>query len=204
MLSLLKKQINEQCLYKLPEPILDRLLGATTEVKIKPRQPLIRYGQLDDNIYILKEGIVRFSWFDGVHERTYGFALPGTVMISYHCYYMRQPSFFQSESCRRRVVVLRISKKELDEMLDNSIEIAKWMLSLQLAQLHINEVKLSVINGSARERVEWIMKNRPEIMTGVSMRTIASYLGITPQSLSRLKNELLSAQKRVDGPAGTR
>lgn len=194
-MDILKKQINEECLYKLPEPLLDRLLASTTEVVVKPRHTLIRYGGFDDSVYILKEGIVRLSWFDGINERTYGFATPGTMMISYHCYYMRQPSFFQFEACRRPVVALRLSKKDLDGMIDSSHEIAKWMLNLSLGQLHINEVKLSVINGAARERFEALIKNRPEIMTEVSMRTIASYLGITPQYLSSLKNELLNVKK---------
>lgn len=191
----LKKLINEECNYKLSDELLDRLLAPTTEVRIKPRRTLVGYGRLDDNVYFLKEGIVRFSWFDGVNERTFGFASPGTLMISYHCYYMRQPSFFQLEACQREVVVLRLPKKELDRLIDTSVEIAKWMLDLSLAQLHINEVKMSVINGTARERFDAMVNNRPEIMSGVSMRTIASYLGITPAYLSRLKNELLSEKK---------
>ncbi len=186
----LKQQMYGECLYKLPEEILDRLLASTTEVRIKPRHTLIGYGQLDENIYILKEGIVRYSWFDGINERTYGFALPGTMMISYQCYYMRQPSFFQLEACRKQVIALKLSKKELDYLIDTSHEVAKWMLNLSLGQLHINEIKLLVINGSARERFESMMKNRPEIIAGVSMRSIASYLNITPSYLSRLQRSL--------------
>ncbi len=191
----LKKQINEECIFKLSEAALDSLLAPTAEVRIKPRHTLIRYGQLDDNIYILKEGIVRYSWFDGTNERTFGFALPGTLMMSYHCFYMRQPSFFQIEACRSEVVALRLPKKDMDRLIDTSNEIAKFMLYLSLGQLHLNEVKMSVINGPARERFEALIKNRPEIISSVSMRTIASYLGITPAYLSRLKNELSGTKK---------
>lgn len=190
----LKKQIGGECLYQLPDALLDRLLASATEVRIRPGHTLVGYGRLDDNIYIIKEGIVRVAWFDGTNERTYGFAMPGTMMISYHCYYMRQPSFFQFEACRRHVTALKITKKELDSLVDSSHEVAKWMLHLSLGQLHINEVKLSAINGTARERFEGMIKNRTEIMSGVSMRTVASYLGITPAYLCRLKKELFESK----------
>jgi CRP-like cAMP-binding protein len=166
------------------------LLASTTEVQVKPGHALIAYGRLDDNIYILKKGIVRYCWFDGSNERTYGFAMPGSLMISYHSYYMRQPSFFQLEACREKVIALRLPKKELDNLIDTSHEVAKWMLHISLGQLHINEIKLSVINGNARERFEAMVRTRNEIMAGVSMRTIASYLGITPAYLSRLKKNM--------------
>jgi CRP-like cAMP-binding protein len=182
--------MNSESLYKLPGPLLDTLLASSTEITVKPRHPLIDYGRMDDNVYILKEGIVRYSWFDGTNERTYGFAMPGTMMISYHCYYMRRPSFFRLEACRREMVALRLSKKDLDALIDAHPEVAKWMLNLSLGQLHINEVKMSVINGTARERFEAMIKNRPDIMSEVSMRAIASYLGVTPAYLSRLKKGL--------------
>jgi CRP-like cAMP-binding protein len=187
----LRKQINEECQYKLSEELLDRLLASAVEVRTRSRQPLIRYGQFDDNIYILKEGIVRFSWFDGANERVWGFATPGTMMIPYHCYYLRRPSFYQLEACRREVVTLKISKKELDNLIDTSHEFAKWMLNLSLAQLTIDEIKHSLINGTARERFEALIKNRPEILAEVSLGAVASYLGITQAYLSRLKKEIL-------------
>ncbi len=194
-MDVLKKQMYEECSYRLPEELLDSLLAATTPVVIKPRHTLIGYGQFDDNVYILKEGIVRYSWFDGTNERTYGFALPGTMMISYQCFYSRQPSLFQLEAGLKQVVALKLPRKELDDMIDTSHEVAKWMLNLSLSQLNINEVKLAVINGTACERFESMMKNRPEIIAGVSMRAIASYLCITPAYLSRLKKTLSAGKK---------
>lgn len=191
----LKQRLAEECAYKLSDRLLDKLLGMTTEVRVKPGRALIKYGQLDENVYIVKEGIVRYLWFDGLRERTYGFAEPGSMIVSYHCYYLRQPSFFQIEACRREVVALRLSNADLKAMIDSSHDVSKWMLHLSLGQLLVNEFKLSIINGDTRERFESLIKSRPDILAGVSMRAIASYLGVTPAYLSRLKNSLPDQQR---------
>lgn len=187
----LKKQMGEECLYKLPEPLLDELLALTTEVRVRPRRAMIPCGKFDDNAYIIKNGLIRLTYFDGIHERTHGFALPGTMLLSYHCYYMRQPSFFQYEACRKEVTALKLSKKDLDDFIDRHPEATKWALSLSIGQLYMNELKMAVINGDARARFEATIKNRPEIMAEVSMRVIASYLGITPAYLCRLRKTLI-------------
>ena len=53
-------------------------------------------------------------------------------------------------------------------------------------------MKGRIIQGSAKERYEAMMKNRPDIAMRVPLKIIASYLGITPQYLSKLRRELAS------------
>ena len=57
-------------------------------------------------------------------------------------------------------------------------------------QLYFYEMKLCVIKGDARERFRSLIQNRPEILEKVPLNAIASYLGITPSYLSRLKKKL--------------
>jgi CRP-like cAMP-binding protein len=185
----LKKLLRGECRFKISDELLERFIGRMSEVRLRNREVLIPYGRLDTNLYVQKGGITRYVYFDGQVERTYGFATPGTVMISYHSFYDRQPSFFQLESCGESVVG-RISKNDFEEIMSESHEFALWMWSLSLGQLHSNELKVSIINGQARERFMSLVKNRPEIIARVPMNTIASYLGVTPSYLCRLKRQL--------------
>lgn len=185
----LKKLIYDECRYKMPDGLMDRFIGAMTEVRLKNREALIPYGKLDVNMYIQKSGIIRVCWFDGEKEKTYGFSGPGTVIISYHAHFMRQPSFFQFESCGEGVV-MKISKKDVDELENDSHDFARWMSAIHLQQLYFNEFKYTVINGLAKERFLSLVKNRPEIMERVPLKVIASYLGVTPNYLSNLKKTL--------------
>jgi CRP-like cAMP-binding protein len=186
----LKQLLRDESPFKISDELLDIFLGKMSEVRLRNHEVLIPYGRLDANMYVQKEGITRYVYFDGTTERTYGFATPGTIMISYHSFYDRQPSFFQLESCGESVV-MRISKSDFDEMMKESHEFSQWMWSLSLGQLYSNELKVSVINGQAKERFVSLVKNRPEIIARVPSQTIASYLGVTPSYLSRLRRKLL-------------
>lgn len=190
----LKKLFDEEGrYYRISDELKDMLLGAVVEtLHIKSGETLIPYGKLDENIYIIKEGITRRVYFDGMKEKTYAFATPGTLMMSYHSYYMRLPSFYQIEACCDSVI-LKISKKGFQEMIKQSHEFTQWMLDLAHGQLWFYEKKASLINGTtAKERFMSLVVNRPDLLEKVPLKIIASYLGITQSSLSRLRRELPS------------
>jgi CRP-like cAMP-binding protein len=184
----LKKLLQDEVIYQLTDELMNEFLKSMTEIHLKSREILISYGQVDDNIYVIKDGIIRYCYFDGDKEKTFGFGTPGSVSIQYHCYRMHQPSIFQLESCGRSVV-MKISKKDLDSLIERSPDCAKWMLSLSIGQLYTNEMTLSLINGLAKERCLALLKNRPEIIADVPLNIIASYLGVTPPYLSKLRRD---------------
>lgn len=167
---------------------MEELFRTKTEVRLKSKETLVAYGRFDDNVYVMKSGIIRYCYFDGIRERTFGFAMPGSVMIQYHCHFMRKPSFFQPEACGE-TVVMKIARRDFDALIARSHEFSNWMLTLSSGQLYTNEAKLSLINGMAKERFVALIRNRPEIMACVPQKVIASYLGITPTYLSRLRKE---------------
>jgi CRP-like cAMP-binding protein len=185
----LKRLIDEECEYKMPEGLLDEFIGIMTPVHLKKNEVLMPFGKVDDNVYLLKSGFIRFYYFDGEKEKTLWFSSPGTVIISYHPHYKREPSFFQLESCGESVL-MKISKRDFDEMVKRSHEFARWVLTIHLRQLYFNEFRYAVINGTAKERLMEFAKNRPEIMAHVPLKIRASYLGITPTYLSNLKKHL--------------
>jgi hypothetical protein len=64
------------------------------------------------------------------------------------------------------------------------------MLAIQSAQLYGNELKPITITGSSKDRFLWMIKNKPEILSQVPLKTIASYLEISHEHLYRLKKTL--------------
>lgn len=189
----LKIALNKEGLYNIPDALMDMLLESMTEIPLQTNEVLIPYGKLDENVYIVKSGIVRQAYFDGLKEKTHAFGTQGTMIISFHSYYMRTPSFFQIEACCE-TMVLKISKSKFENFIKGSHDFAQWMLDLAYGQLWAYEMKLSVINGTAKERFIALISNRPDIIRMVSQKTIASYLGITPQYLSYLRRKLASGK----------
>jgi CRP-like cAMP-binding protein len=166
-----------------------------TELKLSRNQPLIPYDEVDDNIYIVKEGIIRTAHFDGFNERTFAFALPGTVLISYYSFCKRLPSFSKLEACCDSVV-MRVSKEQFTGFANRSNDFAQWMMYMSLEEHMYHEKKRELVNGDARERFEAMILNRPEIIENVSSKIIASYIGITPIYLSKLKHHFAHKLKK--------
>lgn len=182
----IRQLLYDECGVRMSDELYERFEGARTEVRLKNKEVLIPYGKFDANMYVLKSGILRMCYLDDESEKTYGFAMPGTITISYYSYYMRRPASFKIESCGESVV-MKMPETALDELLRSSHEFALWFTKIQAGQLYSHEYKNSVITGSAKDRFLSLIKNRPDIMLKLPSQTIASYLGVTSTYLSRLK-----------------
>lgn len=184
----IKDLLRKECNYELSEPMLDRFIESMDEITLRPRDILVLSGEVDPDIYVVKEGILSHTYLDGFKEKTMFFSLPGTMTFASHSYYLGEPAFYQVEACCDSVI-LHLSKTRFDELIASSYEFCRWALSMAQCQLYYFEMKQAVINGNARERFNALIKNRPEIIGKIPLRTVASYLGITPSYLSRLKKE---------------
>jgi CRP-like cAMP-binding protein len=125
----LKKLLHGECNYRMKDETMDAFIGLMSEMELKNNEPLIPYGKFDDNIYILKEGILRYAYFQGLKEMTFGFAIPGTVTIQYHSFYNREPSFFQIESCGKSTV-MKVTRADFDRLAKSSDDFTNWMFRL--------------------------------------------------------------------------
>ncbi len=137
----LKKLLNEGSM--MSDELYERFIGSMTEINLKNKEVLIPYGKIDSSLYVQTDGLLRACYMDGENEKTYGFSDPGTVAISYHAHFMHQPSVFQIESCGE-TTVLKMTKKQVEELSDSSHEFTKWLLATRTGQLYTNELKLTV------------------------------------------------------------
>ncbi len=183
----IKELLSQECNYILNDDVMDRFLDGGVFVPLRAGEVLIHAGQYDPNIYIVTRGVIRHTYMDGDNEHTATFALPPTMFVEYHCYYAGRDSFYQVEACCPSEV-LKIPKQHYEKMIRQSHEFAQWALCMADNQFYFYELKNSVVNGDAKDRFESLIKNRPEIIENVPLKIIASYLGITPQYLSKLKN----------------
>ena len=159
------------------------------EVHIKKYDYMIKSGDIDNNIYIVKDCIIRRTHEVGDKIMTNSFAIKGSVLMSWHCYYYNQPSYSQFQACCDSVL-MKVTKAKFDELIATSHEFAQWALSLAHGTLYYQEFKSKAIKGTVKERYTSLIKGRPEIIQKVPLGFIASYLGITQSHLSRMRNEL--------------
>ena len=151
-LSNLKQLMALEASYRLRPEIMDKFLAGGSIVTLDTYEPMIDAGVYNPNIYIVKTGLVRGTYLDKNIEKTAGFALPGTLLISFHFYYAHEPSYYRFEACCPTTVV-KIPKDYFNSLLNESHEFALWIMSAHQNQLYYNESKNQVLSGDAKSRL---------------------------------------------------
>lgn len=186
----LKALLKNECDMKIEDVVLDLFLSRAESVTIAPLKCFVEAGTYSPYMWIIKRGIVRVVDMNGDKERTIAFGLPGTVFTLKHSFVKGLPSYYELWTCCE-CELLRVSRKDFDTLMHESHKFAIWMFHLMMEELFYQEKKnSSVANGPAKDRFEALYRHRPEIIEKVQQKDIASYLGISPEYLCRLKRKL--------------
>lgn len=151
------------------------------------RQMLLGEGDIGRKIYFIEKGCVR-NWFlhDG-KEISFQFFFEGDVVYSSDSFRHNTPSLFSIET---------IEPTTLRWLSQNDMTIIKKDLSLFTyivekagdKQAEFMQHFFSYLRDTPKQRYDNLLRNKPEIIKRVPLQDIASYLGITPVSLSRIRN----------------
>lgn len=136
------------------------------------------------------EGILRCFYWDGDREKTAFFSTLPTLFMSYHSYFRDEPSFYTFQACTR-ARILHIKREDFDGLLTDSHDFAMWNLRLCQTQQYYLELKQKHNTGEAIDKYKSLVRELPNIMQEVPLQTVASYLGITPQYLSKLRKQMI-------------
>lgn len=176
--------------YRLSETDIQTLLDCMQHVHFRKNDVIVCEGTRDTNLYLIEKGIWRGNYLkDGV-DTTLWFAAEGEVAFSIWGYAANSLSQITIEAMSDSTAYY-ISGKEFNDLCAASIELANLGRSLMEHQLLFTDNWL-ISGGSprAKERYLTLLKETPELLQFVPLKYIASYLWITPQSLSRIRAEI--------------
>lgn len=191
----MKRELVNESNNAIPAEYYELLRGYSDEVTVSPKDPIIDYGEVDPDVYIVKEGTMAVKYFDDSKERLVGFASTGTILVSPHSYCMGKPSFVRIDACNK-CTLLHIPKSDFDNIVRTNHDFAVWMYSMAMEQIYVFELKLSLFTGTAKERYISMFRRRPDIISSVPMKMICMYLDITPSYLCRIRRELMMEESR--------
>ncbi len=164
------------------------VMSATTKQK---GEIVVEEGCRDTNLYLLIGGIWRAYMLKDGEEITVWFGGTGEVVCSMWGYVANIPSEITIESLTESEVYY-IPKQELEKYFTTSLAFAN--LGRKLIEHHALIVDKWWIDSwqpiTARERYLRLMKKNPELLLYAPLKHVASYLGMTPQSLSRIRAAL--------------
>jgi CRP-like cAMP-binding protein len=170
---------------------VERISGAHVRETVSKGDYILREGQVSHHYYCLESGLMRaFAVNDQGREITTGFFSPGDIAIEVASLFLRTPTR-ENIHALTDCVCWRISLETFQQLFNSVNGFSEWGRTWMSGALFTSKQRsLSMITDSATERYVSLQKEHPEIIREAPLKYIASYLGITDTSLSRIRKEL--------------
>lgn len=172
------------------EQEIQTLLENAEKQSFAHKDIIVHEGETNSNLYIITQGIWRAFTFKEGSEVTLWFASEGEIAFSTWGYAANTPSRLNLEVVTDSEAYC-LTKSKLEELYNSSLQLAN--LGRKILENFMLEVEVSWLdsyNRTAFERYVMLLQKQPEIIQYVPLKHIASYLGITAQSLSRIRAQL--------------
>lgn len=166
---------------------LDILENILVPMKFAKGQKILREGEVCKNIYYIERGLVRQFYFKKGNEVTEHMAVEGNVVMCIESLFKEEPTRLQIEALEP-VMIYAMPKARLEEVAMHNVNIQilyRKILeeSLILSQVHADLLRFE----TAKDRYLRMCKISPQITLRAKLVYIASYLQMTPETLSRVR-----------------
>ncbi len=190
MIHLLEK------VYRHPDftkPDLEILFSRHTKISFKKNELILRKGQTANAYYIIEDGLIRSFVHDYQgNEITTGFNGKGEIAIEVASLFQRIPTM-ENMQALSDCVVWEMNFPAFQELFHSIPPLSEWGRAWMAYQLYLTKKRTTdMITESAAERYKNLMVEKPQIVREAPLKYIASFLGITDTSLSRIRKEIIS------------
>ena len=189
MFEVLKKNIDKRI--KITDNEFETCTKFFEPRRIKKRQFLLHEREVAKYIAFVNSGCLRSYTIDHLgNEHVIQFAVKDWWIADMSSYLSGLPSTFNIDALQDcDVLLLETSKRE--ELLATVPKFERYFRLLMEANYIATHKRINEsLSTSAEERYLNFIKNYPNLLEQIPQNQIASYLGITPQSLSRIRKEL--------------
>ena len=148
---------------------------------------LIREGETENNIYFLNKGGTRSFFIRDGKDFTVDFQFEGDFVTGYYSLITREPSSINIELLEQTQTIV-LPLKVLTEFYINyprGEKIGRLMAEFQYLKRLKKEMDL--LSQTAEERYAALLEKNPKLVRSQSVKHLSSYLGIQPESLSRIR-----------------
>lgn len=158
-------------------------------LRVPAKTILLKEGEIARHTYFLEKGCARIWFNDNGKEVTLNFFFEGDGVSSIESFRNGTASAYYLETLEP-CIIYKISRKDFSFILDDSPGFKKKIETITFNTLFLyQQLFLSRIKDKPEKRYNELVVNRPQILQRVPQHYIASYLGITPVSLSRIRNK---------------
>lgn len=175
----------------IPKTLIQSLYAICKERKIQKNEYFIRSG--DESIYmaLTVKGLFRLFYTDmDGNEFTKGFNQSGQFLVSYSAIVQSRPSFFSIQALQDSTI-LQFDFRKFNKMMQDDIRWYPFTYKLLESVYILKELReKSLLLEDAAQRYSQFKRDFAPIENQIKLSHTASYLGITPETLSRIRKKL--------------
>lgn len=174
--------------HAMSDESLIKLKQIASEKRFAKGEAIFTEGEVNNRFYVVKKGLLRFFHINDNRDYTICFAGQGGIVASLHSYFCDKPAMCSIEAVTD-VTLYQFQKEKLEQLFSESAEVANWGRLIAYQELYTLERRFTYVGtGDAYSRYKAFMQMRPiEEIREIPLKHIASYLHITPQTLSKMR-----------------
>ncbi len=154
------------------------------------KETLLKLGKTENYLSFLESGIIRFFIPGEENDLTFVFAFDGWFVSAYDSFITQQPATYEVETltdCK----LYRISYEDLQDVYQQT-QFGNLIGRMAGEQLFLYKTKreLSLLKDTAEQRYLNLFTEQPHFLQHIPQKYLASFIGITPQALSRIRKRI--------------
>jgi len=160
------------------------------EVKLQKNTTVLKIGKIENYLSFISKGIVRLYIPGEESDLTFGFVFDNEFVTAYDSFLTQSASLYQIETLTD-TILWRISNSDLQEVYEKTT--TGNFIGRKMAEnmfLIKSKRELSLLSKTAEERYLDLFTDRPKLLQQIPLKYIASYIGVTPQALSRIRKRI--------------
>ena len=154
---------------------------------------LLKENKINKDTFVLERGYVRSYTFNQNDEEVTTNIFSAPCFVNDFLSFFKQQPTSENYQCLTQCKLWTMSYEKVQTCFHTDPEFREFgrmMLVTDYSNLH--DRMLGMVKDTAENRYLKLMKNHPDIFQNVPLKIIASYLGITDTSLSRIRKEIAS------------
>ncbi|WP_280746248.1 MULTISPECIES: Crp/Fnr family transcriptional regulator [unclassified Parabacteroides] len=188
--SSIVQQLSEK-ISTLNDNSVDKLASILVRVELKKNECFLKEGDVADSVYFVHSGLIRQFYYKNGKDFTEHLACEGNVFMNIESYLLQTPTYLFIEALEP-TVLYGIPYKEIVALMDEYPDISVlYRKIIEQVLLKVQRKIDSFRFENANERYRRLLRERPEIVRRVPLIHIASYLLMTPETLSRVRSSIL-------------
>ncbi len=166
-----------------------QIAGCFEKRIIEKGEVILQEGKVCKHLYFLESGLFHFYINKNGNNITKFFTEAPYFFTSQASFNAQKPAT-ESIQAIEKSIIWQISYKQVNDLYKLRIWTDFARKIIQEVQFFTEEILEELQTETAEFRYEKILKNNPALLKRIPLKTLASYLGIAPQSLSRIRKKL--------------